>query len=40
MDCYRDRLQEGGSGISIKPNLDIKKDAFLKRMTREYQKFT
>ena len=38
--CYRERLQEGGSGISIKPNLDMKKEAFMKRMAREYQKYT
>jgi len=34
---YRDRLTEGG--MSLKPNLDMKKESFIRRMNKEYLKF-
>ena len=34
---YRDKLKEGG--ISLRPNMDMKKDSFIKRMNKEYLKF-
>jgi len=34
---YRDRLTEGG--MNLKPNLDMKKESFIRRMNKEYLKF-
>lgn len=37
LQIYRDKLKEGEAPIRV--NLDLKKEAFLRRLTKEYLKF-